>query len=160
MYFAVLIGMRRFEDAEKACVQLSSEIDPNDCLMAMRLMNSLKARSFDDQFMLDYAALCLRRLDLAKNKDAAQNMQADLLRICDTRHMGPTALRVFDLFYEYGIELGQEEKNRLSTVIEKHASLSKKWIFKPDGFLNISRNDDIITTSEEARIQKKLKSIA
>ncbi|CAL2045359.1 unnamed protein product [Caenorhabditis brenneri] len=160
MHFAVLIGMRRFEEAEKACDLLTSEIDPNDCLMAMRLMNSLKARSFDDQFMLDYAALCLRRLNLSKNKEAAQNMQADLLRICDSRHMGPTALRIYDLFSEYGVELGQEEKHRLSAVIEKHASLSQKWIFKPNGFLNISESDDIITTSEEARIQKKLKLIS
>lgn len=160
MHLAVLIGMKRFEEAEKACEQTSIEIDPNDCLMAMRLMNSLKARSFDDQFMLDFAALCLRKLGVARNKEAAQSMQADLLRICDTRHMGPTALRLYDLFSEYGVELREEERNRLKTAIEKHSSLSKKWIFKPDGFLNIAANDDIITTSEEARIQEKLKLTA
>lgn len=158
MHLAVLIGMRRFEEAEKTCDQLTTEIDPNDCLLTMRLMNSLKARSFDDQFMLDYAALCLRKLNLAKNKEIVHSMQADLLRICDSRHMGPTALRVYDLFSDYGVELREEERNRLSTVIEKHSSLSKKWIFKPDGFLNIAANDDIITNSEEARIQEKLKA--
>ncbi|CAO4380011.1 unnamed protein product [Caenorhabditis nigoni] len=160
MHLAVLIGMRRFEEAEKTCEQLTTDIDPNDCLMAMRLMNAMKARSFDDQFMLDYAALCLRKLNLASNKEAAQSMQADLLRICDSRHMGPTALRVYDLFSEYDVELRDEEKNRLSAVIEKHSSLSKKWIFKPDGFLNIAADDDIITGSEEARIQEKLRTVS
>lgn len=82
MHFAVLISMRKFEDAEKFCDQLSHKVDPNDCLMAMRLMNSLKARSVDDQFMLDFAALCLRKLGLSDNKEVAQSMQADLLRIC------------------------------------------------------------------------------
>lgn len=160
MHFAVLISMRKFEDAEKFCDQLSHKVDPNDCLMAMRLMNSLKARSVDDQFMLDFAALCLRKLGLSDNKEVAQSMQADLLRICDTRHMGPTALRVYDLFSEYGVELREEEKNRLAAVIEKHSTLSKKWIFKPNGFLNIAADDDIITNSEEARIQKKLKTMS
>ncbi|CAI2355403.1 unnamed protein product [Caenorhabditis sp. 36 PRJEB53466] len=158
MQLAVLIGMRRFEEADKVCDQSITRIEANDCLMAMRLMNALKERSFDDQFMLDFAALCLRKLQLAEQTEIAQSMQADLLRICDSRHMGPAALRVYDLFSEYGVELRDEEKNRLATAIEKHASLSKRWIFKPDGFLNIAANDEIITESEETRIQKKLKT--
>lgn len=72
--------------------------------------------------------------------------------------MGPVALRVYDLFSEYGVELREEERNRLAAVIEKHASLSKKWIFKPEGLLNISADDEIITSSEEARILGKLKA--
>ncbi|CAI5451168.1 unnamed protein product [Caenorhabditis angaria] len=157
MYLSVLIGMRKFEEAEKVCDLNEGKIEANDCLMAMRLMNSLKARSFDEQFMLDFSAICLRRLNLSKNPEVAQNMQADLLRICDSRHMGPAALRVYDLFSNYDVKLRDEEKNRLATVIEKHSALSKKWIFKPDGFLNIQADDEIITQSEEAKIEEKLK---
>ena len=51
------------------------------------------------------------------------NMNYKLFK--DTRHMGPTALRIYDLFSEYGVELREEERNRLKTAIEKHSSLSK-----------------------------------
>ncbi|CAB3396528.1 unnamed protein product [Caenorhabditis bovis] len=157
MHIAVLIGMRKYEDAEKACDICGDSIDSNDCLMAMKLMNSLKSRSLDEQFMLDFAAICLRRLRLSQNKEAAQNMQADLLRICDSKQMGPTALRVYELFSDYEVALRHDEKSRLAAAIEKHSMLAKKWMLKPNGFLNLTENDEIITNSDEARIEKKLK---
>ncbi|CAD6197085.1 unnamed protein product [Caenorhabditis auriculariae] len=148
LYAAVLLLSNRAQEAEG----IGGSAGLRDGHAADELVE------FDEQFMLDFASLCLRKLKLAENKEVAQMMQVDLLRICDSRHMGPTALRVYELFADYGVELGVEERNRLSAAIEKHGNLARRWMFAPEGFLKLSATDEIITESEESKIEERLKN--
>lgn len=155
MHAAVLVGLRKVEEAEKLAE--SSHVDPYDCILSMRLMNAVKARALDDGFILEYAKLCLSKFGLKDSPENAQIMFADLLRICDKRQMGPTALRLYELFSDNGVPLQKEERDRLAAAIEKHATLAKKWMYRPEGMLNIKDDDEIITGSEEARIEERMR---
>ncbi|VDM59118.1 unnamed protein product, partial [Angiostrongylus costaricensis] len=132
-----------------------SEIDPLDCIMAMRFMNALKAKMVDEEFIRQFTELCLKYTTLSTDIEAIRQLQADWIRTCEQRKLAPLALRLYDLFKRYGIDLQDNEKLRLWSLIGEHEILAK-YVFQPHGFLRISANDDLIQNSDIGQIKRVL----
>ncbi|VDM70688.1 unnamed protein product [Strongylus vulgaris] len=82
LYAAVLVAKRHEEEAAVYLEEHKAEIDPLDCVMAMRYMNALKAKMVDEEFIRQYAELCLKHTKLVENVEATRQMQTDWLRLC------------------------------------------------------------------------------
>uniref|UniRef100_A0A158P687 PPR_long domain-containing protein n=1 Tax=Angiostrongylus cantonensis TaxID=6313 RepID=A0A158P687_ANGCA len=150
LYVAVLVNNRFF------CSMLTSEIDPLDCIMAMRFMNALKAKMVDEEFIRQFTELCLKYTTLSGDIEAVRQLQADWIRTCEQRRLAPLALRLYDLFKRYGIDLQDNEKLRLWNLIGEHEIFAKQWIYEPHGFLRISADDDLIQNSDIGQIKRVL----
>ncbi|KAJ1348743.1 hypothetical protein KIN20_004116 [Parelaphostrongylus tenuis] len=156
LYAAVLVATKHLEEAATFLEEHVSEVDPLDCIMAMRFMNALKAKMVDEEFIRQFAELCLKYTSLSKDIEAVRQLQADWIRICEQRKLAPLALRLYDLFKRYGIDLQISEKHRLWNIIGEHEILAKQWIYEPDGFLRISADDDLIQNTDIGQIKRVL----
>ncbi|KAK6029247.1 hypothetical protein OSTOST_04643 [Ostertagia ostertagi] len=84
LYAAVLVAKRYYEEAATFLEEHKEEIDPLDCVMAMRFMNSFKAKMVDEEFIRQFAELCLKHTKFNGNAEAVRQMQVDWIRTCGT----------------------------------------------------------------------------
>ncbi|VDO09765.1 unnamed protein product [Haemonchus placei] len=126
--------------------------------MAMRFMNSFKARMIDEEFIRQFAELCLKHTKFVEDADAIRQMQVDWIRTCEQRKLAPLGLRLYDLFKRYGVNLENDEKVRLWELVGEHELLAKRWIYEPEGFLKIRSDDDLIRSTDIWQIQQVLKN--
>ncbi|KAL6742744.1 hypothetical protein Aduo_015863 [Ancylostoma duodenale] len=158
LYAAVLVSKRYEEEAASYLEEHKAEIDPLDCVIAMRYMNALKAKMVDEEFIRLFAELCLKHTKLSENTEATRLMQIDWMRLCEQRKLAPLALRLYDLFKRHGVDLHADEKLRLWEMIGEHDVLAKRWIYEPDGFLRIKPDDELIRSTDVWQIQEVLKN--
>uniref|UniRef100_A0A158QMB9 PPR_long domain-containing protein n=1 Tax=Haemonchus placei TaxID=6290 RepID=A0A158QMB9_HAEPC len=159
LYAAVLVAKRQYEEAA-TFLEEHKVIDPLDCVMAMRFMNSFKARmvSIDEEFIRQFAELCLKHTKFVEDAEAIRQMQVDWIRTCEQRKLAPLGLRLYDLFKRYGVNLENDEKVRLWELVGEHELLAKRWIYEPEGFLKIRSDDDLIRSTDIWQIQQVLKN--
>ncbi|VDN21010.1 unnamed protein product [Cylicostephanus goldi] len=112
----------------------------------------------DEEFIREFAELCLKHTKLIENVEATRQMQTDWLRLCEQRKMAPLALRLYDLFKKYGVDLQDDEKVRLWEMIGEHDVLAKRWIYEPEGFLRIKPDDELVRNTDVWQIQQALKA--
>ncbi|EYC44663.1 hypothetical protein Y032_0454g1736 [Ancylostoma ceylanicum] len=158
LYAAVMVAKRYEEEAASYLEEHKAEIDPLDCVIAMRYMNALRAKMVDEEFIRLFAELCLKHTKLSENAEATRQMQIDWMRLCEQRKLAPLALRLYDLFKRYGVDLHDDEKLRLCEMIAEHDVLAKRWIYEPDGFLRIKPDDELIRSNDVWQIQQVLKN--
>uniref|UniRef100_A0A7I5EDQ8 Leucine-rich PPR motif-containing protein, mitochondrial n=1 Tax=Haemonchus contortus TaxID=6289 RepID=A0A7I5EDQ8_HAECO len=158
LYAAVLVAKRQYEEAATFLEEHKDEIDPLDCVMAMRFMNSFKARMIDEEFIRQFAELCLKHTKFVEDLEAIRQMQVDWIRTCEQRKLAPLGLRLYDLFKRYGVNLENDEKVRLWKLVGEHELLAKRWIYEPEGFLKIRADDDLIRSTDIYQIQQVLKN--
>ncbi|VDL69441.1 unnamed protein product [Nippostrongylus brasiliensis] len=146
LYAAVLVAKRQYEEASCFLEEHKAEIDPSDCVMALRFMYSLKAKMVDEEFVRQFVELSLKHTKLGENEEAVRQLQTDWIRTCEQRKLAPLALRLYDIFKRYGISLQDEEKLRL------------RWIYEPEGFLRVRPDDELVRKTDVWRIQQALQS--
>ncbi|WKY13794.1 hypothetical protein Q1695_004547 [Nippostrongylus brasiliensis] len=158
LYAAVLVAKRQYEEASCFLEEHKAEIDPSDCVMALRFMYSLKAKMVDEEFVRQFVELSLKHTKLGENEEAVRQLQTDWIRTCEQRKLAPLALRLYDIFKRYGISLQDEEKLRLWQMVGEHAVLAKRWIYEPEGFLRVRPDDELVRKTDVWRIQQALQS--
>ncbi|KJH53702.1 hypothetical protein DICVIV_00131 [Dictyocaulus viviparus] len=157
LYAAVLVTYKHLEEAVAYLEEHKLEIDPIDCMMAMRFMNAFKTKVVDEEFIRQFMELCLKHTRLSSDTEVVRQMQADWMRTCEQRKLAPLALRLYELFKQYGIDLQNDDKLRLWGIVGEHEVLAKRWIYEPDGFLQINADDEIIQNTDIERIKKYYK---
>ncbi|ETN80883.1 hypothetical protein NECAME_02282 [Necator americanus] len=158
LYAAVLVAKRCEDEAANYLEEHKSEIDPLDAVMAMRYMNALRAKIVDEEFIRQFAEICLKHTKLTKDVEASRQMQADWMRLCEQRKLAPLALRLYDLFKRYGVDLHDDEKARLWKMVGEHEVLASRWIYEPEGFLRIQPDDELVHSTDVYQIQQVLKN--
>ncbi|PAV78848.1 hypothetical protein WR25_13868 [Diploscapter pachys] len=152
LHLITLITYHKIDDARRHFEEQKDLIDPSDCVLAMRLMNTIKLRETDEAAILAFSEMSLEIID----KEQGLVILKDLLRLCETKKLGMFALQLADLYASHGIELSDDEKKKLCELVGGNEQFERDWIFQPNGLLRLSEDDEINTDDEISKYKRKL----
>uniref|UniRef100_A0A915BP57 ER lumen protein-retaining receptor n=4 Tax=Parascaris univalens TaxID=6257 RepID=A0A915BP57_PARUN len=138
IHAATLVSLRRFEDAEQLFKQ---RLPSFEATCAFRLMNALNFRKPDGEFNINFSRMCLKYTDLANSDSNCEAFHSEWLKTCESQRLGEVALQLYALFKQYGQSLNPEQLQRVQLLVDQYDTFSRKWIYLPDGLLNVEKTE-------------------
>ncbi|CAI4222964.1 unnamed protein product [Auanema sp. JU1783] len=157
LYCAVLLSARKYDDTLKYYSSHKEAINNSDFVSSYKLMNALKFKRLDEEFLYNYVDFLLTHSSLSSDTAVVDSLQNECIRLCQVHDAGPLSLKIYQRFLESGLEFDDKLKIKLWEIIGKHEDFARKWLYLPHGMLRLSENDPINSESEGYTIQSKLR---
>ncbi|CAJ0923881.1 unnamed protein product, partial [Mesorhabditis belari] len=149
IYAAILVSLRKYTEAIDYTNKHKTDMDSPHIVLAFRLINNLRAtKKLNNEFVYKFSEIMLEHSRLKEDPEQCLELQKDFLKLCETKKLGRFALQLFELFDKMGIQIDSEHQDKIMKVANRQAELEKIWLFKPNGLLSLSEEDEIVKSSD------------